>query len=173
MITPTDVNVCISGGQCANNNFCAYHNYYGLSGSSVLYASVPFAVWAGGSTKGCQDDGTSLYQTPAGTFHGDPAYQIADNLSHELSETISDPLINAWYSSNGSEVGDLCEAYAAVSSTQKDVSVDAYAPILGGSAGAGTLVDQAFGGTPTQPDYYYTQTEWSNARNDCSATPTT
>jgi hypothetical protein len=169
MVTPTDVNVCISGGQCANSTFCAYHDFYTLSGAPVLYASVPFEVWANGSVKGCQDDGTSLYQSPSGRFHGDQAYQIADNLSHELSETITDPLINAWFTGgNGSEVGDLCEAFAPVSNTKKDVSVLAYAPTLSGSASAGTLTDQLFEG-----DYYYTQTEWSNARNACSATPTT
>jgi hypothetical protein len=168
MVTPTDVNVCISGGQCANNTFCAYHDFFDSGSASVLYASVPFAVWANGSTKGCQDDGTTLYQTPTGKFHGDQGYQIGDNLSHELSETITDPLINAWFSSNGSEVGDLCEAFASVSNTRKDVSSLAYAPTLSGSASAGTLTDQLFEG-----DYYYTQTEWSNARNSCSATPTT
>jgi hypothetical protein len=169
MITPTNVNVCISGGQCASNNFCAYHDFYTLSGAPVLYASVPFEVWANGSVKGCQDDGTSVYQSPTGTFHGDQGYQIADNLSHELSETITDPLITAWFSGgNGSEVGDLCEAFAPVSSTKKDVSSLAYSPILSGTASAGTLTDQLF-----EHDYYYTQTEWSNARNACSATPTT
>lgn len=168
MITPTDVNVCISGGECANNNFCAYHDYFSSGGATILYASVPFAVWANGSVKGCQDDGTSLYQTPDGTYHGDQGYQIADNLSHELSETITDPLVNAWYSSNGSEVGDLCEAYASVSNTRRDVSSLAYSPILSGTAAGGDLTDQLF-----NHDYYYTQTEWSNARNACSATPTT
>jgi Phosphate-induced protein 1 conserved region len=169
MITPTDVNVCLGGGQCASNNFCAYHDYFTLSGAPVLYASVPFEVWANGSVKGCQDDGTSVYQSPAGPYHGDPGYQIADNLSHELSETITDPLINAWFAGgNGSEVGDLCEAYASVSDTRKDVSSLAYSPILSGGASAGTLTDQLFEG-----DYYYTQTEWSNARNACSATPAT
>jgi hypothetical protein len=166
MITPTDVNVCISGGQCASNNFCAYHDFYSLSGTPVLYASVPFEVWANGSVKGCQDDGTSVYQSPAGKFHGDQGYQVADNLSHELSETITDPLINAWFTGgNGSEVGDLCEAFAAVSNVKKDVSALAYSPTLSGSASAGTLTDQLFEG-----DYYYTQTEWSNARNACAAT---
>ncbi len=166
MVTPTDVNVCISGGQCASNNFCAYHDFFTLSGTPVLYASVPFAVWANGSVKGCQDDGTSVYQSPAGKLHGDQGYQIADNLSHELSETITDPLINAWFSGgNGSEVGDLCEAFASVSNTRKDVSSLAYAPILSGSASAGTLTDQLF-----ETDYYYTQTEWSNAANACAAT---
>jgi hypothetical protein len=169
MITPTDVNVCISGGQCASNNFCAYHDFYTLSGAPVLYASVPFEVWANGSVKGCQDDGTSVYQTPAGTFHGDQGYQIADNLSHELSETITDPLINAWFTGgNGSEVGDLCEAFAPLSNTKKDVSSLAYSPTLSGTEAAGTLTDQLF-----QGDYYYTQTEWSNSTVACSATPTT
>jgi hypothetical protein len=169
MITPTDVNVCLSGGQCASNNFCAYHDFFSIGSASVLYASVPFAVWANGSIKGCQDDGTSLYQTPAGTFHGDQGYQIADNLSHELSETITDPLINAWFSGgNGSEVGDLCEAFASVSSTRKDVSALAYSPTLLGTAAGGDLTDQLIA-----KNYYYTQTEWSNSRNACSATPTT
>lgn len=130
---------------------------------------MPFAVWANGSLKGCQDDGTAVYQSPAGRFHGDQGYQIADNLSHELSETITDPLINAWFSGgNGSEVADLCEAFASVSNPRKDVSALAYAPTLSGNAADGTLTDQLFEG-----DYYYTQTEWSNARNACSATPTT
>jgi hypothetical protein len=168
MITPTDVNVCITSGECSSNFFCAYHFFFDLSGAPVLYASVPFSVWANGSIKACQDDGTSLYQTPAGPSHGDQGYQIADNLSHELSETITDPGVNAWFSGNGSEVGDLCEAFAPISNIKKDVSSLAYFPTLSGSASAGTLTDQLFSG-----DYYYTQTEWSNARNACSATPTT
>jgi hypothetical protein len=86
-----------------------------------------------------------------------------------LSETVTDPLINAWFTGgNGSEVGDLCEAFAPVSNTTKDVSSLAYAPILSGTASAGTLTDQVF-----EHDDYYTQTEWSNSRNLCSATPTT
>ncbi len=77
--------------------------------------------------------GTSVYQSPTGTYHGDQGYQIADNLSHEFSETITDPLINAWYSGgNGSEVADECEAFASVSNTKKDVSALAYSPILSG-----------------------------------------
>jgi hypothetical protein len=173
VITPQDVNVCLSGGACSTNNFCAYHDFFKDGSSPVLYASVPFSVWAGGSTKGCQDDGTAIYQTPdqgsQRRFFGDHAYQIADNLSHELSETITDPLINAWFTSGfGSEVGDLCEAFAPVSDPNKDVSAHAYFPIIAGTESAGDLVDQFFSG-----DYYYTQTEWSNATGDCMATPTT
>lgn len=173
VITPQDVNVCLSGGACSTNNFCAYHDYFKDGSTPVLYSSVPFSVWAGGSVKGCQDDGTSVYQTPdqgsQRKFFGDHAYQIADNLSHELSETITDPLINAWFTSGfGSEVGDLCEAFAPVSNPDKDVSAHAYFPTLAGTEAAGDLVDQFFSG-----HYYYNQTEWSNAAGDCMATPTT
>jgi hypothetical protein len=173
VITPQDVNVCLSGGSCSTNVFCAYHDFFTDGNSPVLYASVPFSVWAGGSTKGCQDDGTAAYQTPdqgsQRRFFGDHGYQIADNLSHELSETITDPLINAWYTSGfGSEVGDLCEAFAPVSNPNKDVSAHAYFPTVAGTAAAGDLADQFFSG-----DYYYNQTEWSNATGDCMATPTT
>jgi len=172
VVTPQDVNVCFAAGQCSTNVFCAYHSFFMDGGNPVLYSSVPFTVWANGSTKGCQDDGTALYQTPdqgsQALFHGDHAYQIADNLSHELSETITDPLLNAWFNNNGSEVGDLCEAFAPASKPEKDVSAHAYFPIVAGTESASDLVDQFFSG-----DYYYNQTEWSNATGDCMATPTT
>jgi hypothetical protein len=33
---------------------------------------------------------------------------MVDSIMHELSETVTDPDLNAWYTSNGSENGDLC-----------------------------------------------------------------
>ena len=160
MITPVDVNVCASGG-CASTSFCAYHTYFTSGGSDVLYASVPFSVFAS-SSKGCQTDGTPTYLTPSGTYSGDEAYNVADDLSHELSEVITDPLINAWYSGNGYEVADLCEAYAATADTSKGVSPLAYAPAFT-DAGGGTY-DQLIHG-----DEYYNQTEYSNSAGQCAA----
>lgn len=159
MVTPVDVNVCLGGGQCASNDFCAYHDYYAHNGTDVLYASVPFAVFAS-SSKGCQTDQYSIYETPVGSG-GDEAYNIADDLSHELSETITDPLINAWYASGGLEVADLCEAYAATANTRKGLSPLAYAPAYG-DAPAGVHYDQVING-----DQYYNQTEFSNSANKC------
>jgi hypothetical protein len=161
VITPVDVNVCISGNQCSSNNFCAYHDYFGHGGSNVLYASVPFSVFAN-DPKGCQTDQYSIYETPVGS-NGDQAYNIADDLSHELSETITDPLVNAWYSGNGLEVGDLCEAYGARANTQKGLSPLAYSPAFG-TPSTGTLYDQVING-----DQYYNQTEFSNSANKCLA----
>ena len=158
MITPVDVNVCGAGG-CASSSFCAYHTYFTNGPNQVLYASVPFDVFAA-STKGCQTDGLTGYQTPVGS-NGDEAYNVADDLSHELSETVTDPLINAWYSSNGLEVGDLCEAYGATANTQKGLSPNAYAPAVGDPS-TGTLYDQVIDGNP-----YYNQTEYSNSSAGC------
>jgi len=33
---------------------------------------------------------------------------MVDSIMHELSETVTDQDLNAWYTSNGSENGDLC-----------------------------------------------------------------
>jgi hypothetical protein len=159
MITPVDVNVCLGGNTCASYNFCAYHDFYTHNGHDVLYASVPFSVFAT-STKGCQTDGNSGYETPVGPS-GDEAYNVADDLSHELSETITDPLISAWYASNGLEVADLCEQYAATANTRKGVSPLAYGPAFG-NASTGILYDQVING-----DQYYNQTEFSNAAGKC------
>jgi hypothetical protein len=159
MITPVDVNVCTGGGQCASNSFCAYHSDFAYNGGSALYASVPFSVFAN-NPKGCQTDQYSIYETPVGST-GDQAYNVADDLSHELSETITDPLINAWYSNGGLEVGDLCEAYGSTVNTRKGLSPLAYAPAFG-TPSKGVLYDQVING-----DLYYNQTEYSNAAGKC------
>jgi hypothetical protein len=159
MITPVDVNVCLSGGSCVNNSFCAYHDYFIHNGASVLYASVPFSVFAS-SSKGCQTDSNSIYETPAGP-NGDEAYNVADDLSHELSEIITDPLINAWYTKNGYEVADLCESYGATADPSKGISPLAYSPAFG-DASTGTLYNQVI-----NRDEYYNQTEYSNSAGGC------
>jgi hypothetical protein len=33
---------------------------------------------------------------------------MTDDIIHELSETVTDPDLNAWYTQNGAENGDLC-----------------------------------------------------------------
>jgi hypothetical protein len=159
VVTPVNTNVCTSGGACVNNSFCAYHGTFSHNGS-VVYASVPYSVFAS-SSKGCQTDQYSIYETPTGSS-GDQAYNIADDLSHELSEMISDPLLNAWYSKGGGlEVGDLCEAYGAQTNTGKGLSPLAYSPAFG-EPSTGTLYDQVI-----NRDQYYNQTEFSNSANKC------
>jgi hypothetical protein len=40
---------------------------------------------------------------------------ITDDIMHELSETVTDPDINAWYAQQGAENGDLCNYVYATS----------------------------------------------------------
>ncbi len=78
--------------------FCAYHGNTSLSGTNVLYAVLPDNT-SGGMAQGC----------------GQASSWFADQtsyLSHEWSETITDPLGTAWWDSSnggtGNEVGDWC-----------------------------------------------------------------
>ena len=65
----------------------------------------------------------------------------------ELSDTITDPLLNAWHDNAGREVTDACRNYFASSSTTAEGGES-----LGGSStanektGAGTLSTQTYGG---------------------------
>jgi hypothetical protein len=85
-----------SSNACAYTAYCAYHGV--IPGAApIIYANMPYA-----DTKYCQTAGTP---SPNGTSDGDAAVSVA---SHELSEAITDPLLNAWYSATGAEIGDLC-----------------------------------------------------------------
>jgi hypothetical protein len=87
-----------TNASCAYANYCAYHSF--ISGTSpIIYANMPY-----GSVTYCQ---TSGVPSPNGDANADAA---ASTLTHEISESITDPLLNAWYSSNGlsGEIGDLC-----------------------------------------------------------------
>lgn len=165
VITPEDVNLCFDRGGtiCSSNAFCAYHSFYTVGdGVPVLYALTPFFVFQYGP-KGCQTDGTAVYQTPHGI--GDHGFQVSDNLSHELSETITDPTFGGYFSDrNGYEVGDACATYGPDPLPAFGLSPLAYEPTLGGSLSAGTLFDQIING-----DEYYNQTEWSNGDLNCRA----
>jgi PKD repeat protein len=171
LILPKTVNTCNNSGDCSGGpqfGFCAEHSYYQHSGSYILYSDVPFSVFTEFGTKGCQFDNTgSVLQAP----NGDPADNVVDDLSHELNETITDPLINAWVNTTnpGNELADQCQEYdttVAVTPLNGN-SANAYEPTLGGSAALGTLYDQLING-----DQYYTQSLWSNGQVDCEMQPT-
>jgi hypothetical protein len=81
---------------CAYVQYCAYHSFISSS-PPVIYGNIPY-----GNTTVCQLAGTpSPYNYPV----ADAAVSIS---SHEVSESITDPLLNALFTSDGSEIGDLC-----------------------------------------------------------------
>lgn len=85
-----------SSSSCAYTQYCAYHG--AISGSSpIIYANMPY-----GDPTRCQTSGTP-------SPNGDPiADTAATAASHELTEAITDPMLNAWFTSSGAEIGDLC-----------------------------------------------------------------
>jgi len=99
VITSPDVKV---SGFC--RSFCAYHTRTTISGIDIKYALIPDP---GQACNGC--DGNFFLSgkttTPNGDIGGD---EMTDSIMHELSETVTDPDLNAWYTSSGAENGDLC-----------------------------------------------------------------
>jgi hypothetical protein len=87
-----------AGASCSYTDYCAYHSYFLSSGAPVVYANMPY-----GDTNYCQVPGTP---SPNGDPAGDAAATVT---SHELTEAITDPELNAWYGQNLSdEIGDKC-----------------------------------------------------------------
>jgi hypothetical protein len=166
VVTPGNTNIC-SGTSCASNTFCAFHSFFSDAGAHVLYSTIPLFFDGASSTqdpKACQADGNNAVQEP----NGDIADVAIKYLSHEDNETITDPLLDAWFSTtSGNEDGDNCNFFGTFSPAN-GTNPDAFEPTLGGSASSGTLFNQVI-----NSDHYYIQSEWSNAIANCTFSPAT
>ncbi len=78
-------------------NYCAYHTFGSCNGQTIQVAYVPNVT----GVAGCALQ-PSCNQYSAGT------QSIANVLSHEFSESITDANSSAWYDSSGNEIGDKC-----------------------------------------------------------------
>jgi hypothetical protein len=87
-------------GLCAYTDYCAYHSSFTSGTQTVVYGNEPYA-----DPNFCSASGKGQ-----GFPTGDPPADSAANVaSHEVSEAITDPELNAWWdSANGEEIGDLC-----------------------------------------------------------------
>jgi hypothetical protein len=89
---------CI-GTSCAYTDYCAYHGYFGSTGTPTIYANQPYA-----DPNYCYATGTQT--DPNGDIPSDANVSVA---SHEITEANTDPELNAWWDgANGEEIGDLC-----------------------------------------------------------------
>lgn len=93
VMTASDVGV---GQFCSA--YCGYHSFAQYKGINVKYSFVGNAARCLG---GCAIQNVS----PNGDAGLDGALNV---LAHELVETMSDPLLNAWYDANGWENADKC-----------------------------------------------------------------
>jgi hypothetical protein len=178
VVFPANIEFCsVLGTQCTNKDLYGYHEFFtDAQGNVVLYASIAMDPNAGWGTVpqpypgACNVDGTTN-QEP----NGDPGDCAITRLSHEDSETITDPIIDighsGWFASTsgnnifGYESGDACEVPGSLDPANGH-NPDAFAPTLGGSSAAGTLYTQLING-----HRYYTQSEWSNGNGTCEMRP--
>lgn len=135
-------------------SFCAYHTTSTsiVPGKHIRYALVPDP---GQACTGC-DGNYFLHQTitPNGNQGAD---EMTDSMIHELSETVTDPDLGAWYTSSGAENGDLCN-YFYGSGTLSTVP---------SGLGKGAYYNAKLNG-----HYYLIQEIWSNvAPQACLAKP--
>ncbi|WP_344660413.1 hypothetical protein [Catenulispora subtropica] len=99
--------------------WCAYHGAVSSS-PNITYTDLPYMTDAGSSC-GANSvrsalDGVSIVE------------------GHELAETITDPLLNAWYDSSGAEIGDKC-AWINLSTISTSKGTFAVQPLWSNSAG--------------------------------------
>ena len=135
LFLPPGVETCDSPNSCSANVFCGYHSAYQETqgGPPIIYSNMPYAV-----LQGCTSG-----QAP----NGDPLVDgEIDTLSHEVNESVTDPLGDAWQDTTGHEDGDECSyIYGTPLGTQADTSNN-------------TQYNQRING-----HRYYTQEEFSNA----------
>jgi hypothetical protein len=126
-----------SNANCAYappGGYCGYHGHIGaVATTAIIYSNEPY-----GEPSACQ---VPLAPSPNGDPAADDAATVA---SHELTEATTDPLLNAWFTSMGNEIGDLC-AYN-------------YGPLAWDSSAANEMWNGNF---------YLLQQEFDNHVGDC------
>lgn len=82
-----------------NINFCGWHSFGSCEGSQIAVSYIPNLKNVSGCNPG------NLYRANSFT---EGTRADANVISHELSEAITDPELNAWFDSVGNEIGDKC-----------------------------------------------------------------
>ncbi len=80
-------------------NFCAWHSHGTCNGVDIQVAYMPNTTGVAGCDPG------NLYNC---NNYSQGARSLGNVTSHEYMEAITDPDLNAWYDSSGSEIGDKC-----------------------------------------------------------------
>jgi Phosphate-induced protein 1 conserved region len=94
VLTSSDVNE--TSGFCTQ--YCGWHTFATLGGKSIKYAFV-------GNANRCLNACAAQTVSPNGNAGVDGMISV---VAHEMEETNTDPLLNAWYNNRGSEDADMC-----------------------------------------------------------------
>ena len=114
------------------SQYCAYHTHGATAQGNVFYAAMPY---------------NQQYPTGCTSQFASPNADVAANseintLAHEIEETTTDDMGNAWYDSRGNENADKCAWTWGTTST-----------IAGGG-----VYNQSYNGK-----YFLVQQNWVNA----------
>jgi hypothetical protein len=92
----TSADVDETSGFCTH--YCAWHSHGSIGGRDIKFAFV-------GNPDRCP---AGCEAQPVGPNGNAGADGMANLMSHELEEAVTDPDLNAWYDSHGNENGDKC-----------------------------------------------------------------
>jgi hypothetical protein len=122
LLTPSGLGDCqdSTSSACAlggpHNGYCGYHSW---TSSGIIYAVVPYNAVPGHCQSGNPRPNSST---------ADPALST---ITHELVETVTDPYGNAWITSSGDEIADIClsnfgRAIAGAGGTQWNETINGH-----------------------------------------------
>jgi hypothetical protein len=87
------------------NGWCGMHNHTNWGSHAGFVSQIKWAIVANPVQEKACISGYNYTRSPNGYVNVDAMVNI---LAHEVAETITDPLANAWYDDAGNEVGDKC-----------------------------------------------------------------
>jgi len=137
VFTSTNEGSCFDSGSssCAFTQYCAYHSFYSDNNNQpIIYANMPYT---GTNLSAC-----GVSSSPNNDFDADSTINVT---SHEHMEAVTDPQLNAWYDSQGNEIGDKCAWNFGV-----------------------LTLDNNAANVQWNSHFYLVQQEWSNAISGCA-----
>lgn len=115
----TSQDVTETSGFCTQ--YCAWHTHGTLNGTDIKYGFI-------GNPARCPSACAEQTTTPNGDLAGD---SMASLIAHELSESVTDPDLNAWFDQRGQENADKCAWHFGTTQTAQNGSQ--YNVVFGGT----------------------------------------
>jgi hypothetical protein len=146
LLTPPGVESCLEalGHACSAGTkhaaYCAYHSDISVSAGVLVYANDPYV-----NGLNCDTGEEHPNNNPSDAT-------IGGGLAEEHSESVTDPMLNAWFDPKKMEVFDKCRTLKAATEFGEPL----------GKAPDGSNYNQVINGD----EYWYPQA-WSNAAGEC------
>ncbi len=144
LLTAPGIESCFeaTSAVCSANSsspyYCAYHGDIPVPSGVIIYANDPYVF-----EKNCDEPNHP---------NGPSDSALLGGLSHEHSESVTDPELDAWFNERGEEIGDICRVFEPKREFGEPL----------GTAPDGSPYNQLI----NKHRYWYQQ-EWSNEGSAC------